>query len=87
MGKKKNRTRNVASFVRPGNGVRLHLPNSKSIRFNTAAMNNFIQTKFPYLVDRFGYNSGTTPFIFTTIRKKRGKLVKKKLINGKKTCK
>lgn len=51
------------------------------------AMNNFIQTKFPYLVNRFGYNPGTTPFIFTTIRKKGGRLVKKKLINGKKTCK
>lgn len=51
------------------------------------AMDNFIQTKFPYLVDRFGYNLGTTPFVFTTVRKKGGKLVKKKLINGNKTCK
>lgn len=58
-----------------------------SRRIQYPAMNNFIQTKFPYLVNRFGYNPGTTPFIFTTIRKKGGRLVKKKLINGKKTCK
>ena len=29
MGKKKNRTRNVASFVRPGNGVKKKLINGK----------------------------------------------------------
>ena len=35
---KNNRTKNVASFVRPGDkGVRLHLPNGKSVRFATAA--------------------------------------------------
>lgn len=49
MGKKKNRTRNVVSFVRPGDrGVRLHLPNGKSIRFDTAAQaQSYIDTNYP----------------------------------------
>lgn len=67
---KNNRTRNVASFVRPGDkGVRLHLPNGKSVRFVTAAeAQSYIDIQ----------EEG---------RKKGGRLVKKKIINGKKTCK
>lgn len=35
MGKK--RSKNVADLVKPGNGVRLHLPNGKSKFFSTVA--------------------------------------------------
>lgn len=46
---KNNRTRNVASFVRPGDhGVRLHLPNGKSIRFNTVDQaQSYIDINYP----------------------------------------
>lgn len=61
---KNNRTRNVASFVRPGDhGVRLHLPNGKSIRFNTADQaQSYIDTNYPdRSLERYTGKQGTEP--------------------------
>lgn len=61
---KNNRTRNVASFVRPGDhGVRLHLPNGKSIRFNTVDQaQSYIDINYPdRSLERYTGKQGTEP--------------------------